>query len=144
MIIFNDIVFELKNILSEDSNLNYISFVDSYRHQKKPNLFKKTCVTLGIKSIDIKDKSLGNYLGITNNISCYGKNLDISISLKIYPEMNGAGTDLINVFSDICDSIFSSDIKHEIIGIKCLDIKFDNYAESLVLECIIKMNITIS
>ena len=137
--VFNEIIDEIKGVLKEDINLSDINFVDSFRNTQRENPLVNTIVTLGIKSVEIKDKSFGRYLGTRNGNECFGKKGIIEVSLNIYVPKSLSGKTAEDVFYNICNALLFNDIQEQILSIKCSSLNLNKEAGAFVLELSIKL-----
>lgn len=139
MAVFDEIIDEVINTLSSDTQLSDITFIDSFKNYKRQNPLQNNLVTVGVKKIELKDKAFGKYLGLVEGKNFFGKKAEIFVTLNIYVPKNQNGISVVEVFSRICDTLMKDNIKEQILSIESGDIEFNKNANAFVLNCILRL-----
>lgn len=141
--IFNEIVEDIKNILSADSNLSTVNFINAYRKTIYPNPIKNIYAAIGISAIDSSAGAFGNYAGEKEDNGLYGKNCFVTVNIRIYSPKEEGGLLCSETFSKIFDCLFLNEGLKQLDKISCKEVTFDKNSDAYSLDCHLKMKVFI-
>lgn len=143
MAVFDEIIDEIINTLSSDTQLSDITFIESFKSYKRPNPLKGNLVTIGIKKVELKDKAFGKYFGVVKGNDFFGKNAEITITLNIYVPKSKDGVTTAEIFSKICSTLMNDNFQEQILSIECGDIDFNKGSDAFALDCLLRLEVII-
>lgn len=138
---FNSVVENIITYLSKDESLSDISFLRTYPLTDKPSPIDKVYITVGLTGIDILKKTFSDYIGDIANKSVYGRQANVSLSIKVYSPRRLGGEGCIEVFERVCNSLLFGQKEYAIQNIECRGIDYDLQLTSVILSSTVKMDI---
>lgn len=142
--IFDEIVEDIKNKLSANTNLSDVNFINAYRSNKYPNPVKHPYVTIGVSAVDASLGAFGNYFGNDGQSEHYGKNCLLTIGMRIYSPKIKEGAFCSDIFSRMCDCLFFDVASNKINKISCKEVTFDKNLDAYALDSSLRMKVFIS
>lgn len=138
---FNSMVENIITYLSKDEGLSDVSFLRTYPLSDKPSPIDKVYITVGLMGIDILKKTFSDYIGDIANKSVYGRQANMSLSIKVYSPRGLGGEGCMEVFERVCSSLMFGQKEYAIQSIECRSIDYDLHLTSLILSSTVKFEI---
>lgn len=140
MSLFNDIAGQIKNILLNDVKFSGFIFLNASSSKVMPNPVNKVYITVGMKDININEGSFSRYLGFNNGNELYGKLVESNVALSVYVPQTFNGEKCYDIFSDIYESLLTSESSLNIKSISCGRVTYVDELFSFVLECSVNIS----
>ena len=137
---FNYIINEITEGLSSSENLSDISFIKSYPLTQRPSPIDKVYVTIGFIGIDILKRTFSDYIEQLSSSKIYGREVNISLRVKIYSPKRRGGEGCIEAFERVCDWLIFGQKDYSIKSIENTKIDYDPNLTSMTLSSVLKMS----
>lgn len=137
--LFSDLTQNIITVLAKNPKLNKVVFSKSLTSIARPNPVNKTYITVGVANVSIESGSFCDYLGFRKGNEFYGKLVKSDVAISIYVPQKLGGEICYDIFSDVYDSLFNSDVELNVKSISCEKVVYNEELFSFVLSANIKI-----
>ena len=141
---FNSIIKNLINKLSNDDSLKNFTFVNAFNNQSVPNPLTSVIISIGFAGAKIKNGALGDFLGYNVSGEYFGKQTEFEMNFTIFvPKVDGASR-CCECFSEISNSLLFNQDELAVNSIECSEPNFNKTVDAFQLKCKAVFNLYLS
>ena len=119
--------------VQSDPALSDVAVIKAYPAESKPNPIKRSILAVGLSSVKAQEGAFGGYLGMSGGAGLLGKQLQVTLSLRLYTPTLFGGERCVSLFSQVCDRLlFSPSLS--VSGLSCTPLTYQSTASAFLIE----------